>query len=182
MADYVIINKENTSKQKDIRKVEKNISSVNSEAQIIHADSIVKASDSSKIKGKRVLVVEDGPTLTHGGTKYGAGYVAAKKYGAKQIVDPKNSAVGSIKKILEKYDNKKEVLPAMGYDEMQRKDLEKTIDKADCDVVISATPHNLGKSITVSKPIISVNYKIQEKNKSFEDILKEFIREKIGIK
>ena len=177
LADVVVINKENTAKKEDIKKVIANIKKTNPAAKIIHANSEVTTEEAAKIKGKRVLVVEDGPTLTHGEMSYGAGWVAAKKFRAKKIVKPERHAVGSIKKAYEKYKQIKEVLPALGYGKKQMKDLEKTINRTPCDVVIIATPMDLAELIRINKPSVYITYHLKEKGKfNLKTILKDFIK------
>jgi predicted GTPase len=171
-ADYIIINKEDSAKQENIDLIVKNAEKFNPTAKIIHADSPVKLDHPEEIKGKKVLIVEDGPTLTHGEMKYGAGYIAAKNYGVKEIIDPRPYAVDSIKKTYEKYTHLDQILPAMGYGDKQMDDLQKTIDKADCDLVIGATPINLLRVIKINKPYIRVYYDLKEKNIFLKDIIK----------
>ena len=165
MADVALINKISPSVEKNARIVEKNIKSVNPSAVIIKAASEIEVDRQELVKGKRVLVVEDGPTLTHGGMSYGAGFLAAKKYGAKEIVKPAQYAVGSIKKVYEKFKQLHLILPAMGYGKTQLKELEETINKADCDTVIAGTPMNLRQVIKVNKPVVRVKYYLKELTK-----------------
>ncbi|MFW6037970.1 MAG: cyclic 2,3-diphosphoglycerate synthase [Candidatus Saliniplasma sp.] len=175
MADVCIINKCDTAEEKNIKELEKNIKETNPDAEIVRANSPLTVNDPDKIKGKRVLVIEDGPTVTHGGMKFGAGKVAAEKYGAAEIVDPRKSAVGTIKETFEKYNHLTEVLPAMGYGEKQMKDLEKTIEDSDCDLVISGTPIDLNRVIDISKPLIHVTYKLEVPEEGrLEELLKDF--------
>ena len=162
MADVVIINKVNTADRDDIETVRKNIKSVNPDATIIEANSPVTADDPALIKDKRVLVVEDGPTLTHGGMKYGAGVVAAEEAGAEELVDPREYAVGTIKDTFDSYPEIGILLPAMGYGEQQIRDLEETINAVDCDVVIIGTPIDLTKLIKIQKPVVRVTYELEE--------------------
>ena len=162
MADVVIINKVNTADRDDIETVRKNIKSVNPGATIIEANSPVTADDPALIKDKRVLVVEDGPTLTHGGMKYGAGVVAAEEAGAEELVDPREYAVGTIKDTFDSYPEIGILLPAMGYGEQQIRDLEETINAVDCDVVIIGTPIDLTKLIKIQKPVVRVTYELEE--------------------
>ena len=162
MADVVIINKVNTADRDDIETVRKNIKSVNPGATIIEANSPVTADDPALIKDKRVLVVEDGPTLTHGGMKYGAGVVAAEEAGADELVDPREYAVGTIKDTFDSYPDIGILLPAMGYGEQQIRDLEETINAVDCDVVIIGTPIDLTKLIKIQKPVVRVTYELEE--------------------
>ncbi|WP_229113457.1 cyclic 2,3-diphosphoglycerate synthase [Halapricum desulfuricans] len=170
LADYVLINKENTADVAGIREVEANVRETNPDAEIIHADSVISA-DGDAIRGKRALVVEDGPTLTHGDASYGAGLIAARKYGASDVVDPRPSAVGSLKRILRAHPHIETVLPAMGYSDGQIQELEATIRNADCDVVVSGTPHDLGRVISVDVPIVRVRYELQEKGLTLEAVL-----------
>lgn len=162
MADVAIINKVNTAKQRDVEKVRKNIEKYAPDADIILAESEVTIDDPESVKGKRVLVIEDGPTLTHGGMAYGAGIVAARRYDAAGIVDPRLSAVDSISRVYKKYKHLDLVLPAMGYDEDQIKDLESTINNAECDLVLSATPIDLTRIISVNKPVLRVKYEYKD--------------------
>ncbi len=172
MADVVIVNKIDSAKESDIQQVIQNAKSVNPKAKIILAKSIVAVDEPELIKGKSVLVVEDGPTLTHGGMPYGAGTVAANKYNCK-IVDARKYAVGSIKDIYEKYRHLTGELPAMGYSKQQVKKLEKTINYAKCDAVIDATPVTLPRIMKINKPVVQVNYELQEVGKlNLEKILK----------
>ena len=174
MADVVIINKIDTAKDEDIKKIEKNVRNANPKAKIIKATSPIKIE--GDIKGKRVLVVEDGPTLTHGEMKFGAGTIAAMKENA-EIIDARKYAVGSIKETFEKYSHLEKILPAMGYGEEQIRDLEKTINLADCDVVLAATPIDLKRIIKVNKPIIRVRYGVgEEAEKELEKIIEEFLK------
>ncbi len=177
MADVVVINKENTAESENIRKVVENIRRANPAAEIIHASSEVTVEEPEKIKNKRVLVVEDGPTLTHGGMSYGAGWVAAKKFHAKSITKPEKYATGSIKKAYRKYTQIKEVLPALGYSKKQIKELERTINRTPCDLVIIATPMDLAELIKINKPSVYVKYNLKEKGKpKLIDVLKEFVK------
>jgi predicted GTPase len=170
LADYVIINKENTADVSNVRRVEANVRETNPRAEIVHADSVI-STDGEAIRGKRVLVVEDGPTLTHGNAPYGAGLIAARTHGAAEVVDPEPVAVGSVKRILGAYPHLETVLPAMGYSAEQIRDLESTIRNADCDVVVSGTPHDLSRLIDVDVPIVRVRYELEEKNVTLGAIL-----------
>jgi len=175
MADVIIINKIDSANKADVEKVRDNIEKINPNAVIIEAASPVKAVDYEKIKNKKVLVIEDGPTLTHGGMKYGAGLVAAKKYGAKEVVDAKPYAIGSIKDTYEKYSHLETILPAMGYGDKQIEELEETINSIDCDLIISGTPIDITRVIKTEKPIVRVEYYLQEiGNPTLEDVLQKF--------
>ena len=162
MADAAIINKIDSADAENVLQVIKNINAVNPKATIIEGASPVKVEDPKLIKGKRVLVIEDGPTLTHGEMKYGAGTVAAQKLGAKEIVDPRPYTVKSISDTYKKYPNIGVLLPAMGYGKAQMKDLETTINKTKCDAVVIGTPIDLGRYIKINKPHTRVKYDLQE--------------------
>lgn len=162
MADVVVVNKMGTATQEGIETVLKNVAELVPNATVIKANSPVSVADPDAIKGKRVLVVEDGPTLTHGEMAYGAGVVAAKKFGAAELVDPRPYAVGSIKATFEKYTTTGTVLPAMGYGDAQMKELEETINATDCDLVVIATPIDLGRLLKLEKPSVRVTYDLEE--------------------
>lgn len=174
MADVVIINKVDSAKPGDVELVRRNIKATNPNAVIMKAKLRVLPDDGEQIRGKRVLAIEDGPTLTHGNMKFGAAIVAAKEFGASETIDPTPFAVGSIKETLQKYGHD-DLLPAMGYDDLQVKELEETINAADCDLVLSATPANLSLILHVNKPIIHVAYELEEMGKpDLEEVLKDF--------
>ncbi|MBN2416405.1 GTPase [bacterium] len=174
-ADVVIINKMETADPMDIEEVRANVMEVNPGAVIIEGASPLTVDDPSVIRGKRVLVVEDGPTLTHGEMQYGAGVVAAQKYGAEEIVDPRPWVKGTIAETFEKYPEIGTLLPAMGYGDKQVKDLEATINAVDCDAVIIGTPIDLMKIIKINKPAVRVKYALQEiGTPTLEDVLDEF--------
>jgi predicted GTPase len=161
-ADVVVINKIDTANGRDVDTVRNNARSVNPGATIVEAASPIFVQDPAAIRGKRVLVVEDGPTLTHGEMAYGAGVVAAHRFGAAEIVDPRPYAIGSILEIYEKYPTTGDVLPAMGYDREQVQELEQTINNTPCDLVIVATPIDLRRVVTLDKPSQRVRYEMQE--------------------
>lgn len=174
MADAVVINKIDSAAGEDILEVIDNVRHENPEATIIEAASPLFVDKPEVIKGKRVLVVEDGPTLTHGEMQYGAGTVAAEKMGAAEIVDPRPYTVKSITETYEKYPNIGILLPAMGYGEQQMKDLEETINKVDCDSVVIGTPIDLGRILKINKPSTRVQYELQEiGTNTLELVLKE---------
>jgi predicted GTPase len=176
-AHVVIINKVNTARREDIETVRRNIKSINPTAQIIDGVSAIQAEDKKMINGKRVLVVEDGPTVTHGGMRYGAGMVAAKEYGAKTIVDPRPYAVGSIVDTFTKYSHLTNILPAMGYGKKQIRELEQTINDIDCDVIISGTPIDLTRILKTKKPIVRIRYGVGDKTaQEIEKILLKFLK------
>ncbi len=162
LADVVVINKIDTARPEDIQLVRENIAKVNPKAIVIDGASPIRVDNPSLIRGKRVLVVEDGPTLTHGEMKIGAGVVAARKFGAAEEVDPRPFTVGKLSETFEIYPNIGKLLPAMGYGEQQLKDLETTINNADCDSVIIATPIDLNRIIKITKPNTRVYYDLQE--------------------
>ena len=162
IADVAIINKVGSAKPENVRTVKQNISNVNPKAGIIEANSPISVDHPELIKGKRVLVVEDGPTLTHGEMEYGAGMIAAWDFGAKEIIDPRPFTVNSISQTFKKYPKIGKLLPAMGYGDEQIKDLEDTINKTDCDSVIIGTPIDLGRILKINKPSTRVRYELQE--------------------
>ena len=174
MADVFVINKVDTADPEAVIAVRDNLNRINPDAAVIEAASPLFVDDPAAIRGKRVLVIEDGPTLTHGEMAYGAGYVAARRFGAGEIVDPRPFAVGSIEATYKKYPGTGSILPAMGYGEQMVRDLEKTIANADVDLVISGTPIDLTRIIKVDKPMQRVRYELQEIGQpTLEDILKE---------
>jgi predicted GTPase len=178
-ADIVIINKVNTARREDIETVRMNIKTVNPTAQIIDGQSTIQAEDKKMITGKRVLVIEDGPTVTHGGMRYGAGMVAAKEFGAKTIVDPRPYAVGSIVDTFSKFPHLTNVLPAMGYGKKQIHELEQTINDTKCDVVVSGTPIDLTRILKTKKPIVRIKYGVGTKTaQEIETLLVKFLKMK----
>lgn len=177
MADVVVINKIDTANSEDIKYVRNSIRKVNPNAVIIDAASPISVENADLILGKIALVVEDGPTLTHGGMTYGAGMVAAEKFGAAGVVDPRPYTVGSITETYEKYPGIGKLLPAMGYGDQQVKDLENTIAKTVCDVVIIGTPIDLRRVINVKQPSVRVTYDLQEIGRpNLVDVLKPFLK------
>ena len=173
MADVIVINKVDTADHANVTKVRDNIRKVNPNAIVIEAASPLFVDDPKAIQGKRVLVIEDGPTLTHGEMAYGAGWVAAQRFGAAEIIDPHPYAVGSIKATYAKYPTTGNVLPAMGYGEAQTRELEQTINAIDCDLVIIGTPIDLTRVLKINKPHQRVRYELQEIGQpTLEDILK----------
>jgi len=177
-ADVNIINKIDSATEEAIQIVENNIKRVSPNSTIIKADSKITVDRPELIVGKRVLVVEDGPTLTHGEMKIGAGTVAAERLGATEIVDARPFAVGSLIDTFNKYQHIENVLPAMGYGEQQLKDLEETINQTDCDAVIIGTPMDLTRIISINKPTTRVHYELDEiGSPNLSEILKYFIQE-----
>lgn len=178
-AHVVIINKVNTADKEDIETVRMNVKTINPTAEIIDGISVIQVEDKKMITGKSVLVVEDGPTVTHGGMRYGAGMVAAKEYGAKKIIDPRPFAVGSIVDTFKKFTHLEDILPAMGYGKKQIQELEKTINNANCDVVISGTPIDLTRILKTKKPVVRIRYGVGNKTAVLLDtILEKFLKKK----
>lgn len=174
MADVIIINKVDTADYANVLTVRQNVRALNPEAVVLEAASPVIVDDALQIRGKRVLVLEDGPTTTHGEMKYGAGVIAARRYGAAEIVDPRPFAVGSIAQTYEKYPNIGAVLPAMGYGREQMDDLQATINNSDVDLVVTATPIDLTRILTVNRPMVRVRYELQViGTPTLEDLLRE---------
>ena len=162
MAGVVVINKIDTADAAGVSEVRRNVQAINPGAIIVDAASPITVADPTAIRGKRVLVVEDGPTLTHGEMAYGAGYVAAQRFGASEIIDPRPYAVGSILTAFQKYPTTGSVLPAMGYGDAQMKALEQTINATPCDLVIIGTPIDLGRLLKIKHPWQRVRYELQE--------------------
>jgi predicted GTPase len=173
MADVVVINKVDSASAKNVKIVRENVKRVRPEAKIVEAASEIHVEDRSLIRGKRVVAIEDGPTVTHGGMKEGVGAIAARKFGAKRLIDPRKYAVGSIKRTYEKYPQLGKVLPAMGYGEKQVRELEQTIGSIDCDAFVLGTPIDLRRILKVPKPAVRVRYEMQEVTKP---TLREILR------
>jgi predicted GTPase len=174
-ADVVVINKIDSADAEDVEELRENIHAANPRAVVIDAASPLTVEDGEQIRGKRVLVVEDGPTLTHGEMAYGAGVVAASKFGAAELVDPRPYTVGTITETFEKYPDIGSLLPAMGYGEQQVKDLEETINGTDCDLVVIATPIDLRRLVKIDKPSVRVSYELQEIGRpTLDDVLARF--------
>ncbi|HUI70766.1 MAG TPA: cyclic 2,3-diphosphoglycerate synthase [Spirochaetia bacterium] len=173
MADVVVINKIDTAEAQGIETVRASIRSLNPKAQVVDAASPLFLDDADRIRGRRVLVIEDGPTLTHGEMRYGSGTVAARANGAAEIVDPREYATGKIRETFQKYPNIGALLPAMGYGDEQVRDLEATIRRVPCDLVIIATPVDLTRIIRIEKPMVRVRYELKEVSApDLESILK----------
>jgi predicted GTPase len=179
MADVVVVNKVDSASAENIETVIRNVSTVNPAAQIVRAASPIHAEDHERIRGKKVLVVEDGPTVTHGGMTYGAGTLAARQFGASEIVDPRPYAVRSIADTYVKYPRTGVLLPAMGYGDGQIRDLEETINQVPCDAVIIGTPVDLRRIMRIDKPSIRVRYSLEEVSKpDLAEILRKFLHER----
>ncbi len=176
-ADVVIINKVDTAEPDAVEDVKDNIKAMNPKAKIIEAESPVGVVGGEKIKNKKVLVVEDGPTLTHGEMDYGAGYVAAKQYGAKEIVDPRAYAVGTIKKVYENFRQLEDILPAMGYGDEQMAELKDSINAVPADLVIVGTPIDLAAHLKFNKPSVRVTYSLRERTQpGLQSLLEKMLK------
>jgi len=176
MADVVIVNKVDTAKPEDIETVVRNVKFANPKATIIKAAMPLFVDRPELIKGKRVLAIEDGPTLTHGGLSSGAASIAAKNYGS-YVINPRNYAVGSIKKVFEDYPHLGAVLPAMGYSKKQIEELEQTINQSDCDSILIGTPVDLRHLLNINKPAARVKYELQEIGRpNLDDILEKALK------
>jgi len=176
LADVVVINKIDSADFDNIQIVRENIAKVNPDAIVVDAASTLSVDDPGVIRGKRVLCIEDGPTLTHGEMKIGAGIVAAKRFGAAEIIDPRDNAVGRLAETYKIYPNIGHLLPAMGYGEEQMRDLSATIEATDCDSVVIATPIDLARVIKIDKPNTRVKYDLQEiGHPCMDDVLSDFI-------
>jgi len=172
MADIAVINKVDSAEPSKVEEVRKNIETHNPKAEILLADSAILVEGADQIKGKRVLVVEDGPTLTHGEMMYGAGVIAAQRYGAANLVDPRPFITGKIKETFEAYPHIGTLLPAMGYSQDQIHDLEQTINRTECDLVLFATPIDLPRIISINKPKLRMRYEYKDHGKpTLEEVL-----------
>ncbi len=174
-AHVLVINKMDSAEKEKLNVLLENIKKFNPEATVIRANSAISVPEGKEIAGKTVLVIEDGPTLTHGEMPYGAGVIAATRYGASKIIDPRPFAVGSINETFQKYTHLDKVLPAMGYGKKQMAELAQTIDKIECDLVVSGTPIDLGRLIKTNKKILRVSYELEEiGTPDLEEVLREF--------
>ena len=181
-ADLVVINKVDTASPENVQTVRKNIRASNPKARVLETACRVTISEPALVKGRKVLVVEDGPTLTHGEMPYGAGVVAARQCGAAELVDPRPYAVGSIRSTYEHYSHLTSLLPAMGYSAIQRHELEETINRVPCDLVLVATPIDLGHLVKLNKPSLRVTYEVEDvTHPGLTEILSEFTRHKAGV-
>jgi predicted GTPase len=178
LADVAVINKVDSAVPENVEKVRMTIEHYNPRARIVLADSELIAQNPEEVRGKRVLVIEDGPTLTHGEMQYGAGVIAARRFGAAQLVDPRPYLVGSLRETLARYPGIGPVLPAMGYSPRQVKDLERTIDKVDCDLVLVATPIDLSRIFSINKPSMRIRYEYKDHSEpTLEAIIRECLDE-----
>ena len=178
LADVLVINKMDSATPEEIRTLTENIRQHNPKAVLIRANSGLQIDNPESMRGKAALVIEDGPTLTHGGMTFGAGTVAAQKYGAK-IIPAEAHAAGSIKDLYKRFPHLKNILPAMGYSQKQIKELEQTINSAKCDIVIDGSPINLSRILKINKPIVNVRYYLDEIGKpSLETVLNDFLKKR----
>ncbi|MBC8284284.1 MAG: GTPase, partial [Nitrospinae bacterium] len=167
-----------SAKPENVQQIKNNLNRINTTAKVIEAGSPVFCAQGEKITGKRVLVVEDGPTLTHGGMEFGAGTLAARQYGAKEIIDPRPWLKGTLIETFDKYSEIGNLLPAMGYGKQQIKDLEQTINDSDCDCVVIGTPIDLTRVINIQKPSVRVTYDLEEiGTPNLEMVLKSFLNQ-----
>ncbi|MDR5709623.1 MAG: cyclic 2,3-diphosphoglycerate synthase [Armatimonadota bacterium] len=175
MADVVVINKVSTARREHVEAVRRSVAAINPRARIVEADSVLAVDRPDLLRGRRALVVEDGPTTTHGGMGYGAGYIAARAYEA-EIVDPQPAAVGSLREVFAAYPHLQHVLPALGYTSQQLLELEETINRAEADVVVFGTPVDLVRILRrLNKPAVRVTYEIEERTPQLREILEEWL-------
>jgi len=183
MADVVVINKVNTADPKDVETVKKNVQELNPKAIIVKGASVITVDNGELVKGKKVLVIEDGPTVTHGGMPIGAGTIAAREFGAREIADPRPYATGSILEAYKKYPHLTSILPALGYGEAQVRELEETINAVPCDSIVIGTPIDLRKVVSLKKPAVRARYELQELDSpNLEEILSRHFPQKQGPK
>jgi predicted GTPase len=176
-ANVIVINKMDSASDEEVEKLMKNIQRYNRKAKVIKAESPITVEKPELIKGKKVLVVEDGPTCTHGGMAYGAGTLAAHKYAADELVDPRPWLHGTLKETFEKYPKIGKLLPAMGYSDQQIKDLEDTINAVECDSVVIGTPIDLRRIVKIDKPSVRAFYELEVKGKpDFESVLSKLAK------
>ena len=177
LADIAVINKVDSADSENVSQVHRNIETHNPKAAIVLAESALLTDQPDEIRGKRVLVVEDGPTLTHGEMSYGAGVIAAKRLGAAEIVDPRPHLAGTLLETFEEYPHIGNLLPAMGYSPEQIGDLEETINRCDCDMVLTATPIDLTKLIRIEKPVKRIRYEYRDHG---QPTLEQLLAERLG--
>ena len=178
-ADIAVVSKVNSARPEDVDQVVANIREANARAVIVQTDTLISASDPGQIRGKRVIVVEDGPTLTHGGMAFGAGLEAAREFAAAEVVDPRRYAQGKLAETYDMYTHLGPILPAVGYYAEQLRDLEATINAVPADVVVSATPFSLGTLMTLNKPLVQITYELAERGEPrLSDLVLSFLRER----
>ncbi|MEZ0290749.1 MAG: GTP-binding protein [Sulfolobales archaeon] len=182
LANVIVINKVDQVERESVKEIEKKIKKLNPRAEIVKTVSDVHVDKPEMIRGRRVLVIEDSPTVTHGGARYGAGYVAAIKFGASEIIDPRKCSVGEIRRLYEEYPHMAEIMPSTGYDDRQLRDLRESIYRCSPDVVVIATPAPLAKILDLDIPYVQVSFSIRVvEGRRIEDILDEFIRDRVRI-
>lgn len=179
MADVLLINKVDSASKGEVERVKHDLENLNPKAKIILCSSLVTVDNERILKNSSALLVEDGPTITHGNMRIGAATVAAKKFGVRTVVEARKYATGTIKDTFVKYPLLDKELPAMGYSPKQIRDLEATINRADCDVVLSATPTNLRSLIKTNKPIVQVSYEISPHGKEFDSLIRKFVKDRV---
>jgi predicted GTPase len=180
LANIIIVNKVDTADPAKVEQVKENVKSVNPNAIVLDAASPITVDQPELVKGKRVLVIEDAPTVTHGNMPYGAAMIAAREFGAKEIVDPRPYAVGSIRETYEEYPHLDSILPAVGYGERQIAELKETIDATPCDVVLIGTPVDLRKVMSLNKPVVRVKYELQVLGPvSLEELVEDFLKRRM---
>jgi predicted GTPase len=176
-AQVLVINKVDTAPRESVNRLLASIAQANPRAKVLQTASRIDVDGGERIKGKRVLVVEDGPTVTHGGMPYGAGALAARQHGAAELVDPRPFAVGSLKSVFKSYPHLTQILPAEGYFPEQLKDMEATIQRTPCDLVLVATPIDLSRLIRISQPVLRVSYRVEDWGKpTLDQVIEEFLR------
>ena len=181
-ADVIVINKVDTALDADVETIRRNVRTRNPRARVIETYSRITVERPESVRGARVLVIEDGPTLTHGQMTHGAGVIAARQAGAAELVDPRPYAVGSLREVFANFTHIGCLLPAMGYSKTQLGELEETIRQTPCDVVISATPMDLGRIVRISQPTVRVTYEVVERSSlTFSQVLREFVAEHVRI-
>jgi predicted GTPase len=179
MADVVVIAKTDVAEAADVERVRENVVRVRPGVPVLRAASPLTIDDPGAVRGRRVIVVEDGPTITHGGMAYGAGTIAARRAGAAEIVDPRPFASGSIADVYREYPHIGAVLPAVGYREEQVRDLAQTIARSDADVVVMATPSDITRLVAIAKPVVRVRYELADVDApGLGDLVREFLRSK----
>ncbi|MEM5881463.1 MAG: GTPase [Candidatus Aenigmatarchaeota archaeon] len=176
IANIFVINKINTAPKENVEKLIENLSKINNKAKIILASSEITVENENLIKNKKVLVIEDAPTVTHGNLSFSAGYIAAQKYNALEIVDGKKFATGSIKKFYEKYPHIKKILPSLGYGKKQMKELEASINNAECDSVIFGNMIDLSRFLKINKPFTKISYELKDLNNDLNKEIKSFLK------
>ncbi|MEM0087519.1 MAG: GTP-binding protein, partial [Thermofilum sp.] len=181
-ADIIVINKVNLAPREHVKHVLQTVRSVNPRAEVIEAESVLRVDKPELVRGKRVVVVEDAPTVTHGSLSHAAGYQAAIEYGASEIVDPRAYAVGSLKEVYDKYPWLGRVVPALGYGETQMRDLEETLNRVDAHTIILGTPADISRVLKLNKPVVKVFFELREtEGKRLRKIIEEFAKRALAV-